>query len=605
MTRSWARFNFDVATSSIDLVMFRVFPTDRIRPLSCRPLAMLGSKHRLERGDGGLEPSGQVIIQRLLGADIGQNGRMGRLEVVQKIMLPLPDVRHLNVIQVAVGDGVDDDYLLLDRYRPVLRLLEYLDQTRAAGELALRSRIEVRPELRKGLELTILSQTQAKRTCHLLHRLDLRIPSDSTHTDARVHRRTHVRVEEIGREEDLAVGNRDDVRGNVGGDVAGLGLDNRKRRQRSAGFLDPGVEPGDVRIVGNLGGPLEQPAVQVEHVARIGLAAGGTTQDERELPVRRGLLGEVVIDTEGGLPLFIHEVLGNGTTGIWRDELEWCGIGGRGNYHDAVLHRARILQLLDHVGHCRAFLADGDIDADDSGPLLIDDGVNRDGRLAGAPVADDQLPLAAANWNHGVDGLDTGLKRLLNRLPHDDAGRHHLDLTPTRRLDRAPAIHRLTQCVHHPTQHRGTDRYIEQSAGAAHLVTFLQLEVVAHDRGTDVVFLKLQHQAGKGIPRLLSGELEHLAGDGRFEAVNTGNAVPHLEDGSDFADIFGREIGGGDLPKQDFFQFTGTEDRFSGHGSRTGLKVGYNLACENNHNGRAGKRVGHRGRGQRRIASAQ
>ena len=40
----------------------------------------------------------------------------------------------------------------------------------------------------------------------------------------------------------------------------------------------------------------------------------------------------------------------------------------------------------------------------------------RDGGLAGLPVADDQLALAAADGGHGVDGLDAGLHRLLDRL---------------------------------------------------------------------------------------------------------------------------------------------------------------------------------------------
>ena len=40
MTRSCARLSFDVATSSIVLVILRVFWTDRIRPLSCRLFAI-------------------------------------------------------------------------------------------------------------------------------------------------------------------------------------------------------------------------------------------------------------------------------------------------------------------------------------------------------------------------------------------------------------------------------------------------------------------------------------------------------------------------------------------------------------------------------------
>src|ERR1043165_3279514 len=50
------------------------------------------------------------------------------------------------------------------------------------------------------------------------------------------------------------------------------------------------------------------------------------------------------------------------------------------------------------------------LDADDPGALLVDDGVDRDRRLAGLAVADDQLALAAADGDHGVDGLEAGLR---------------------------------------------------------------------------------------------------------------------------------------------------------------------------------------------------
>src|SRR3546814_3363334 len=54
---------------------------------------------------------------------------------------------------------------------------------------------------------------------------------------------------------------------------------------------------------------------------------------------------------------------------------------------------------------------------------LVDDRVDGDGGLAGLPVADDQLALAAADGGHGVDGLDAGLQRLVHRLALDDARR--------------------------------------------------------------------------------------------------------------------------------------------------------------------------------------
>ena len=78
--------------------------------------------------------------------------------------------------------------------------------------------------------------------------------------------------------------------------------------------------------------------------------------------------------------------------------------------------------IRDRVGHGGTLRADGNVNAEHALALLVDDGIGRDGGLAGLAVAADQLTLAAADGDHGVDGLDAGLQGLLNRLAVDDAG---------------------------------------------------------------------------------------------------------------------------------------------------------------------------------------
>ena len=68
--------------------------------------------------------------------------------------------------------------------------------------------------------------------------------------------------------------------------------------------------------------------------------------------------------------------------------------------------------MLHDLRDGRLLLADRDVDADDALALLIDDGVDGDGGLAGLAVADDQLALAAADRDHRVDRLEAGLQRL-------------------------------------------------------------------------------------------------------------------------------------------------------------------------------------------------
>ncbi len=76
---------------------------------------------------------------------------------------------------------------------------------------------------------------------------------------------------------------------------------------------------------------------------------------------------------------------------------------------------------------------------------------------------------------------------------------------------------------------------------------------------------RLSTSPGDRLAGALGGELEHLARDGRVEAVDTGDAVTDLEHRTDFRHVGRGEVGGGDLPQQDVFELAGTEDGFSGH----------------------------------------
>ena len=83
-----------------------------------------------------------------------------------------------------------------------------------------------------------------------------------------------------------------------------------------------------------------------------------------------------------------------------------------------VLHGVGVGETLDNLGDGGSLLSDGDVDAVEllllvSGlveALLVDDGVDGDGGLAGLTIADDQLTLATTDGHQRVDGLDASLK---------------------------------------------------------------------------------------------------------------------------------------------------------------------------------------------------
>jgi hypothetical protein len=180
------------------------------------------------------------------------------------------------------------------------------------------------------------------------------------------------------------------------------------------------------------------------------------------------------------------------------------------------------------TGDGRLLLADGHVEAVNALALLIDDRVDRDGGLAGAAVADDQLALAAADRDHRVDGLQAGRQGLLDRLARRHAGRLQLDVTGLRGGHGAFAVERLAHGVQHAADDAVAHGHRGDGAGALDRVAFLDLGVRAHDGDTDGILFEVQHDA-EDIP----GELDHLAGHDVLQTVHARDTIAHLQDRAD------------------------------------------------------------------------
>ena len=66
------------------------------------------------------------------------------------------------------------------------------------------------------------------------------------------------------------------------------------------------------RSIAHAGRALQQARVQVEDVARIGLAARRAAQQQRHLAIRPGVLGEIVVDDQR-VPAVLHELFAHGS----------------------------------------------------------------------------------------------------------------------------------------------------------------------------------------------------------------------------------------------------------------------------------------------------
>jgi hypothetical protein len=145
--------------------------------------------------------------------------------------------------------------------------------------------------------------------------------------------------------------------------------------------------------------------------------------------------------------------------------LKGSSLRGGGSNDDRVLHGIVLLQGLDELGDGGTLLADGDVDAVELlglvgavvPALLVEDGVETDGSLAGLTVADNQLTLATADGDHGIDRLETGLDGLVDGTAGKNAGGLDLGTAALLGLDGALAVDGVTQGIDDTAEQLRTD----------------------------------------------------------------------------------------------------------------------------------------------------
>mmetsp|Transcript_28947 Transcript_28947/g.63822 ORF Transcript_28947/g.63822 Transcript_28947/m.63822 type:complete len:222 (+) Transcript_28947:392-1057(+) len=134
------------------------------------------------------------------------------------------DVAGGHLVQEALGGGVHHNHLLLNGHGLELGLLQDLGQAGTPLQHVLGSSVQVGSELCEGSHLTVLRQLQLEGTGHLLHGGELGGGADTGHGQTDVEGRADTLVEQLSLQENLAVGNRNHVGGNVRGHITGLGL---------------------------------------------------------------------------------------------------------------------------------------------------------------------------------------------------------------------------------------------------------------------------------------------------------------------------------------------------------------------------------------------
>src|SRR5450432_726854 len=180
---SWARRNRAADTSFMARVIFWVDLTEAIRVRMALSDAMWDPLRRCVGGELFAELAQHALHRRdeaipgfpvgALGLHLDPELRMAVVDEREQVSLVAAECVDGVGIGVAVGHGVQDHHLSLDRLGLVLRLLQDLGHAGPARQLLLGGLVEIGAELREGRQLAILRQLQPQLAGDLLHGRDL------------------------------------------------------------------------------------------------------------------------------------------------------------------------------------------------------------------------------------------------------------------------------------------------------------------------------------------------------------------------------------------------------------------------------------------------
>src|SRR5690606_16604579 len=171
------------------------------------------------------------------------------------------------------------------------------------------------------------------------------------------------------------------------------------------------------------------------------------------------LLRQIIKDDQNVLAT-VHPVLANGRACVWCQVLEACWVRCGGSHDGGVFQCTLLFEGLAYGSDGRCLLANCHVDAANLLGLvagfpvgaLVQNGVNRDSGLTGLAVTNDQLTLATADRDHGVDSLQTGLHWLVHALALGNAWCLELQGAAALGSDWAQVVQWLAQWVNHAAE---------------------------------------------------------------------------------------------------------------------------------------------------------
>ena len=156
--------------------------------------------------------------------------------------------------------------------------------------------------------------------------------------------------------------------------------------------------------------------------------------------------------------------------------------------------------------------------------LLIHNGIQGNGGLAGLAVADDQLTLAPSDGHQSVDSLNTRLQGYGDALTVQHTGCRAFHGPEAVVLNGALAVHRAAQGVHYAAAHSLAHGHLNDVARPAHGVALLNGGEVAQQHHAHIVLVQVHHHAPEA-----SLKLQHFPGHHIGQARHMADAVGHAD----------------------------------------------------------------------------
>jgi len=179
--------------------------------------------------------------------------------------------------------------------------------------------------------------------------------------------------------------------------------------------------------------------------------------------------------------------------------------------------------------HCRLFLPASYINTVNVRIFLCKNGINCNGGLSNLAVTDDKLTLTPANRCHGVDSLQSRIAGFMNTLTGDNTRRNHFNPAGLLCVYWALSIQRLAHGRYDPAENRFTNRNLGDLAGPLDHISFLDMDIFAHNGATHIVFFKVQNKA-----KDTAGKFYKLKCHGFFQPIYTCNAISYGQNNTCF-----------------------------------------------------------------------